>query len=121
MIHRRSDTLKTKPPASECVTPFFCWEYETLHFSTIFQMQTFREHLCCRLLSCLSEHDKRTTHGEQCPRNCKRGSRRKGRGPFTSRAVFPWIVLECDFLAPQLNIYIPFIGHVNSWWMSEPI
>lgn len=55
--------------------------------------------------------------------NCERGSRKKGRGPFTQVCFVPWIILGQDFVPPVTNIYIQIIRHVYSfgcWVTAKP-
>lgn len=60
----------------------------------------------------------RMMHGEQCLEELK-GSRKKGKGPFffsTGAYLFPELFFGMIYFVPPVsNIYIQFLGHVDSY------
>lgn len=63
---------------------------------------------------------KRMTGGEQCLGGTVREAPgKKGRRPLPQVSSVPWIVLGCEFVPLETNIYFQPIRVIYSCWMSE--
>ena len=60
---------------------------------------------------------KRMTMVNKALGNREGGSREKGTGPLPQVHVVP----GRDFISSVSNIYIQFINHVNTYWMSDQL
>jgi hypothetical protein len=62
---------------------------------------------------------RRMAHGEQGLGELKEAPGKKQRAFYLRCILFPGLFLDLDFMSSLLKIYIQFIRHVYSRWMSE--